>query len=187
MTVYSTTVGNTLTVFGPQPTNKFQSSAVASNAVSFGSGYFGDTGQDLAVILTKSVYGQVSLTNTVGKLAIKGLTNTIDVSNTVSKVFDKWQTNTIALTNTIDKRLDKYCLNTLTASDLYYRVTDHYIGNTLTVTAVVAHVNKYVGSYFIQFPGATSNLVSAVSSSYASQTVTSSTWTSGSVTSTSWS
>lgn len=187
MALYSTTVRNTMTVFGPQPTNKFQSLATASNAVSFGSGYFGDTGQDLVVLFTKGLQGTISLTNTVGKLATKGLTNTIDVSNTVSKVFDKWQTNTIALTNTIDKRLDKYAINTITLTDVYYKVADHYIRNTLTVTGGPAHINKLVGSYFVMFPGDTSNAVSAVSSLFASQTVTSSTWTSATVTSTSWS
>jgi len=187
LTNYVKTITNRVNLFGPQPANKFASVATASNAVSFGSGYFGDTGQDLVVLFTKGISESIAISDSTAKLATIGIPNTLGITGTVGKRLDKWTSETVGITGTVEKRLDKYVLETLTLDSAVYKSVDHYISNSIVMSAYVGAVNKLVGSYAVMFPGGTSNLVSQVSFGYNSVSTSAGTWTTLAYTATAWS
>ncbi len=198
MTAFSTTITNTVKVFSPEPSEKW-------NTLVWGSDYWGYGTSDLPIVFTKGIGNSVSLSDDNAKTLYKNVLNSIANTSTIGRNFSKGIAESVANTTAVGKNIMHYYTNAVANTTTVGKNMLHAIYENVDIftlvdrgvfywrlfsesTALLTGQQVYqIRDGYYQVQGGISNAVSWPSGGiYTAATSTTLTWTVASTSSTVW-
>jgi hypothetical protein len=109
---YIKTITVAVNIFGPEPTEKWSTSATTSLALIWGQDKWGYGTVGLPLNFTKGIANSVSSDSNIARIFYVFPVNAMAMTSVVGKGISHYYTNAVANTSAVGKNLDKYVLST---------------------------------------------------------------------------
>ena len=205
MADYSKTIANTLSVFGPEPTEKWASATTDTSPMIWGTDNWAYGTSDLPIAFTKGIFNSVLSDSMIALRHYRFLTNAITLTDDLGKNLSKLVSTPVPSTSTVGKGLLKLVSTPVPSTSSVGKNLRHLIevdvpvdtnpirnmkwniaySNATTVDNTTG-VYRMRDAYFSTIDGI-SNVVSWPKASvYTAACATVSSWTTGGLTTTVW-